>query len=104
MTEYPRQSQPTSWGSLLAGLAVGALVGAVASLLNAPKSGKETREDLLQRLDALKEQVEQTAAQVAEATRIRFEETQADLAKAFEAGRAAAAEQAAQVKQQAGME
>lgn len=40
--------------NFLAGLGVGALMGAVAALLLAPKSGKETREDIRAAADDLK--------------------------------------------------
>ena len=41
----------------LAGIGVGALIGAAAGLLLAPKSGAETREDLTHKFDELKGKV-----------------------------------------------
>ncbi len=41
----------------LAGVGLGALVGAAAGLLLAPKSGAETREDLSKKFDELKSKV-----------------------------------------------
>jgi len=92
MTGAPKQSSH-SWPSLLAGFLVGLAAGAVISLLYAPKSGKETREELMARADKLKERLDT-------ATR----ELKADLTQAVEAGRTAAAERAAELRQQAGLE
>ena len=43
--------------SVLAGIGIGVLVGAVAGLLLAPKSGEETRDDLSKALGDLSEKV-----------------------------------------------
>ena len=43
--------------SVLAGIGIGVLVGAVAGLLLAPKSGQETREDLTRSLGELSDKV-----------------------------------------------
>jgi gas vesicle protein len=43
--------------SVLAGIGIGVLVGAVAGLLLAPKSGVETREDLTRSLGELSDKV-----------------------------------------------
>lgn len=42
--------------SFLAGLLAGAAVGSIAALLLAPKSGKETREDLRKKLEDLEKE------------------------------------------------
>ena len=42
MRNTPEES--TSWSSLLIGVTIGAVIGAAAALLYAPKSGQETRE------------------------------------------------------------
>ncbi|GIV01285.1 MAG: hypothetical protein KatS3mg015_0115 [Fimbriimonadales bacterium] len=43
----------------LAGVGVGALIGAAAGLLMAPKPGAETRQDLSQKFDELKAKVQE---------------------------------------------
>lgn len=43
--------------SVLAGIGIGVLVGAVAGLLLAPKSGEETRDDLSKALNDLSDKV-----------------------------------------------
>lgn len=45
----------------LAGVGLGALVGAAAGLLLAPKSGAETREDLAKKFEELKHKVTEWA-------------------------------------------
>ncbi|HEY3377387.1 MAG TPA: YtxH domain-containing protein [Armatimonadota bacterium] len=100
MTGTPEQS---SAGSLFAGLLVGALVGAAVSLLYAPKAGKETREELMGRLDALTEKVDATARSMVEATKTKLAETKADLGQAVEAGRTAAKARADELRHQVGL-
>ena len=46
------------------GLIVGAVAGLVTCLLTAPKSGKETREDIKQKADEAKKEVGKRAEQV----------------------------------------
>ena len=98
MTETPKESP--SVGEFIAGMAIGLVAGAVVSLLYAPKSGKETREEMLARLDTLKNQVEETAKKVAGATQSRIAEARTDLSQAVEAGRAAASSRAAELRKQ----
>lgn len=102
MTKTPEES--SSLGSLLAGVVIGAVIGATASLLYAPKSGKETREDLLERLDSLKTRIDETAHTLADATRVKMAETKADLAQAVDAGRAAAKTRAEELRRQVGLD
>ncbi|MDG2281425.1 MAG: YtxH domain-containing protein [Flavicella sp.] len=47
-------SSTSKW---VAGLVVGLFVGAAAALLLAPSSGEETREDLLKKIDLLKDKI-----------------------------------------------
>jgi len=46
-------------GNLLMGLFIGGLVGAVLGILYAPKSGKETREDICRKTDDLLEKAKE---------------------------------------------
>lgn len=102
MTETPEQS--LSWGSWITGLAVGAVAGLTVALLYAPRSGKETREELIVRLDDLRERVDETTRNLTDAAKTRLEETKADLSQAIEATRVAATERAAELRHQAGLE
>lgn len=48
-------------GAIIGSLFVGAFAGAVAALLLAPQSGKETREQLTSEVDKLKREIEKYA-------------------------------------------
>jgi len=89
---------------MLAGILVGAVIGATFSLLYAPKAGQETRDDLLDRLDDLKLRVDTTARELASRAHTQFDEVRTDLAQAVSVGCIAADERVAELKQQTGME
>lgn len=64
------------------GAVFGAIVGGVAALLTAPKSGKETRDDLKKKADEMKKKAEKKAAEVkqkAEAVKSDLETQAKDL-------------------------
>ena len=54
--------------NFLAGLGVGALVGAVAALLLAPKSGSDTRDDIRSTADELKDKTEKMMQDLSESS------------------------------------
>jgi gas vesicle protein len=56
-------------GLLIAGFAIGALVGSVVGLLFAPKSGKELREDIKDKSAEYYGKAKETAAKTYEATK-----------------------------------
>ena len=67
--EYPEYRQPTNNAvSILGGMLIGTLVGAVAMLLLAPRSGKDTRTQIqkkgIELRDRTTEMVEDTIEQV----------------------------------------
>ena len=55
--------------SILAGIGIGVLVGAVAGLLLAPKSGAESREDITKAVGDLTDKISQVGQQVS--TRVK---------------------------------
>jgi len=59
--------QGSVWASMLAGLLIGGLAGAVAMLLLAPQSGKRTRAKLRRRSNALRDQAAATMETVEDA-------------------------------------
>ena len=67
-------------GSFLVGFALGAVVGAGLALVFAPRSGEETREQLRQKSEELRDLAEETRAKVQKA----IEEGRAEATKARE--------------------
>lgn len=55
-----------SKGKFALGALIGGAIGAVAALLTAPKSGKETREDLKKKVNEIKTDTEKKAGEVKE--------------------------------------
>jgi len=102
MADTPEQSD--SLGSMAAGVLVGLVLGAGLSLLYAPKPGKEMRQDIVNKLDDLKEYVDQTAQQMTQVAKERLAEMKSDLAVAVEGARQTAAEHAAELNRRVEME
>lgn len=53
-----------SKGKFALGALIGGAIGAVAALLTAPKSGKETREDIKKKVDSIKTDTEKKVKEV----------------------------------------
>lgn len=83
-------SENNDFGSFVAGFALGALAGAVVSLLMAPQSGEETRQIIKDRAIELKDKGEET-----------FEETKRKAESAYKDALAKAEELAVATKQHA---
>jgi gas vesicle protein len=60
-------------GDFMAGLIVGGLLGAVIGILYAPKSGRETREEIGQKTDELLAKVKEEYEYAAEKSRKAYE-------------------------------
>ena len=65
--------------SVLAGIGIGVLVGAVAGLLLAPKSGQETREDLSKSMTDLSDKVSELGRTVSAKVSSAVERTRAQV-------------------------
>ncbi|OIP91636.1 MAG: hypothetical protein COS57_04315 [Syntrophobacterales bacterium CG03_land_8_20_14_0_80_58_14] len=62
-------------GDFIAGLVVGGLIGAVIGILYAPKSGKETREEIGQKADELLSKAKEEYGHAVEKSRKAYEAT-----------------------------
>ena len=87
------------WGSIVAGAAIGVLVGGSVALLLVPKTGSETRADLNDALDDLKLRAEQALDELQESTahlsarsRQVIEQTRENIVRSVEAGKDAYAD------------
>jgi gas vesicle protein len=60
-------------GDLLKGLMIGGLVGAVLGILYAPKSGKETREDIARKTEDLLEKAKEEYEKGLEKSKLAYE-------------------------------
>lgn len=67
--------------SVLAGIGIGVLVGAVAGLLLAPKSGEETRGDLGKSMNDLNDKVTELGRSVKQQVTTAVERTRAQMAQ-----------------------
>ena len=65
--------------SVLAGIGIGVLVGAVAGLLLAPKSGEETRDDLSKSLNDLSDKVTELGRTVGHKVTTAVDRTRAQM-------------------------
>ncbi|MDH7602369.1 MAG: YtxH domain-containing protein [Armatimonadota bacterium] len=90
------------FGHFMAGLGVGALIGAIAALLLAPKSGEETREDIARAAEELKkkankvvEELSESAEELAKKSKELLETTKIKVQSAIEAGKEAVAKRKA---------
>lgn len=67
--------------SVLAGIGIGVLVGAVAGLLLAPKSGQETRDELSKSLNDLSDKVTELGKTVGSKVTSAVDRTRAQMAQ-----------------------
>lgn len=67
--------------SVLAGIGIGVLVGAVAGLLLAPKSGEETRDDLSKSLNDLSDKVTELGRTVGNKVTTAVDRTRAQMSQ-----------------------
>ena len=87
---------PHVWGSIVAGVAIGLIVGGALALLFAPKSGDHLRTGLGDAVDDLKERAEQviddlqaSASDLVARSRDVLDKTRDNLAQSVEAGKVA---------------
>ncbi|MBE9140836.1 YtxH domain-containing protein [Nodosilinea sp. LEGE 07088] len=97
-------------GGFIGGLVIGAAMGAVAGLLMAPRTGRETRRILKKSADALPELVEDLSTTVhlqadrlSETALVNWDQTLVRLRDAITAGQAASRQEYEQLSQSAPM-
>jgi gas vesicle protein len=88
--EEESQNQDFNLGNNVAWFLTGAFIGAAVAILYAPKSGKETRRYLTDKVQQSKEAVTDTSASIVEASKDMFDRGRQlvdDAADLFERGR-----------------
>ena len=93
MSDY-QEDDGHVWGSVLAGIMIGALVGGALAILFAPKAGMELRSDLGGSVDDLKDKAEKViddlqaqASDLVERSRAILDQTRDNLTRSVEAGK-----------------
>jgi len=94
--------------NLLAGIGIGAIIGAVTALLLAPKPGAETREDIKKTLDDLRHKSEQLIAdwsasmdEQLQRSRKLYEDAKGRIQQALEAGKKAVTQKKQELEREA---
>jgi gas vesicle protein len=95
-SEYEMEKEGPAWTNLLAGAAIGFVVGASLALLFAPKSGNDLRSDIGGAVDDLKDKAEQmlddlqgSAAELVNRSKTVLDQTRDNIARSVEAGKEA---------------
>jgi gas vesicle protein len=83
---------------VIIGASVGVLAGAIAGILFAPQSGKETREDIAKYLNEIKEKIADELSKVGKITKEKYDEVVAKVVKIYEMEKKISSEDSADIK------
>ena len=83
---------------VIIGASVGVLAGAIAGILFAPQSGKETREDIKKYLHEMKEKIAEELSKVGEITKEKYDEVVGKTVKIYETEKKISSEDAADIE------
>jgi gas vesicle protein len=84
--------------TFIEGIAVGAVAGAIAGLLLAPKSGQETRDEIKAHLDEIKNQIIEKLEAAEDFTQSKYEEVVKAVIAEFEAAKKITASEAQELE------
>jgi len=82
-----------------AGVALGAIAGAIAGILLAPKSGKQTREDIAKYIHEIKDKIVKQLEKAGDFTKEKYDEIVAKTVDTYKAGKKISTKEAAEIKQ-----
>lgn len=83
---------------LITGLAVGALAGAIAGVLLAPQSGKQTREDIAKYMKEMKEKIAKELVKAGNFTKEKYHEIAGKVVDLYETSKKISKEDAKEIK------
>ncbi|MFA6492862.1 MAG: YtxH domain-containing protein [Patescibacteria group bacterium] len=83
---------------IIIGASVGVLAGAIAGILFAPQSGKETREDIKKYLHEIKEKIAEELSLVGDITKEKYDEVVGKVVKIYETEKKITSEDATDIK------
>ena len=86
-----------SKGALI-GATVGVLAGAIAGILLAPKSGKETRDDLVKQIHEMKDKIAEELTKVGDVTKETYNGIVDKVVKVYELGKKITTEDADDIR------
>lgn len=84
--------------SLVEGIGIGAVAGAIAALLLAPKSGKETRDEIRAHLEEIKDSIVKRLQDAGEFTQEKYEEIVNAVVGEYETARKITADEAKEIE------
>ena len=84
---------------VIIGASVGILAGAIARILFAPQSGKETRRDIAKYLHQIKEDVAKQLSELGEITKEKYDEVVGRVVNVYETEKKISAEDASDIKE-----
>ncbi|MEI8061495.1 MAG: YtxH domain-containing protein [Candidatus Berkelbacteria bacterium] len=84
---------------ILEGAAIGVIAGAIAGILLAPKSGKETRDDIAKYATEMKDKIAGELAAGGKVTKEKYEEVVAKIVSAYETEKKISIEDAKAIKE-----
>ncbi|MHB8995519.1 MAG: YtxH domain-containing protein [Armatimonadota bacterium] len=84
--------------TFIEGIAVGAVAGAIAGLLLAPKSGQETREEISAELTEIKDKLVTRLEKLEDCTKEKYDEAVAAIVAEYSAAKKIPAEQAEELE------
>lgn len=91
-------SKKDAWKGAAIGAGVGILAGAIAGILFAPKSGKETREDIKKYLHEMKDEIAKKLEKVGVVSREKYTEISSQVVAGYVEAKKIPAAEAAEIK------
>ena len=91
-------SKGDAWKGAAIGAGVGILAGAIAGILLAPKSGKETREDIKKYLHEMKDKIAEKLEKTGAVTQEKYLQVSNEVVAGYKAAKKISAEEAKKIK------